>query len=149
MLNTLLSFVTRLPKWLARIILLIPIIFFGGFAGLFLYIFIFGGVLSKDFPLMGLTFIVFGLFLAATLRLVAVFIGIGRPISSQTDKILQFIIAILGLIFFVGFLIFNLYDQFTHLTKEITLLRRIGFYVLAFLGIVGSSSNIVHKIKNW
>lgn len=150
MFNTLLNLVTHFPKWLARTILLIPIIFFGAFAGFFLFLFIFAGVLAGNLPMMGLSFIVFGLFVAGTLRCVAVFMGIGRPINPQTDKIIQFIIAVLGLIFFIGFLIFNVADQMTHLTEDtITLPNRIGFYAMSILGIIGFSVSIVKKMKEW
>lgn len=139
----LLNYAYRLPKNLARVLLLVPILFFGFFAGLFVTGCI-SALINRNWPLLGLSFAVAVLFLGVVLKLLAVLIGIGREMNPLLTKIIMGIICGCSLIFFTGFLIMLL----TGISDiALPLWRQIGLFLIAISGMIGSGVSIFRSVK--
>lgn len=146
-LTAILKYAKQLPKPIAWLLLAIPLIFFGGFALLFAYGTV-SGLLDGNFPLAGLSFVVFGLFVAVILVCVDAILSLDGQERPYFKKIIKLLVALLALLFVAGFLILMIVDTFVeNVTTEMNLLQRILMFSFAILGVVGFSIRTINAIK--
>lgn len=137
----LLEWLNRLPKFIARLLLLVPLLFFGGLTGYFGYA-ILKNLFTGNWELglgIGLVFFLMAAMLTYFLDL---FFHVGLSNYAPNRRIYRILFTVFMVVFFLGLLAFTLVGAF----DPIVWWRKIGFCVLSLLGIGYGVFNLKQQI---